>query len=346
MAAGGIGTSVRGGRGLVLVFDLDQTLIDTDSLIKKRKSPQAIKDALSPRILGIIERAERLSRTNPGSIDAFLLLTNNDGRPYVSDICSIIAERFPSKASNFRNIRNRENANIDGRRPLFFDYIMMRTNKHRADMSKSLMDVRIMLSKIGIDYSDLDRRTFFFDDNEHPAMRSDLRAYPDHYIKITSDVPNAGFLMAHPDTTNYSSIEDALIRAERGDEPVPMREAIDEGHGGPSGPPPNFDFGPGAYASAGESNEERMYRHAGLHTRPSIGPLKSAGPGATMPKYVAPPKATSTGTVTSGTNLSGLGIKPKATARPSLMGAFVKPGTPGGKRKTKRRNKKRSTRRR
>jgi hypothetical protein len=109
--------------------------------------------------------------------------------------------------------------------------------------------------------------------------------------------------------------------------------------------PPEFDYGPGDYSSAGESNEE-MYRLAGLHSLSTIGPLKSAGPGATMPKYVAPPKATSTGTVTSGTNLSGLGLPKAKATRPSLMGAFAKPGTPGGSRKTKRRNKKRLTRRR
>lgn len=344
MAAGGQGVKgVAGGRGLVLVFDLDQTLIDTDSLIKQKRATQAIEDALSPRILDIIDRAERLSRESPGSIDAFLLLTNNDGRPYVSEICSIIAKRFPSKASNFRNIRNRENINIDGRKPLFFDYIMMRTNKYRADMSKSLMDVKIMLSNLRIDYSDLDRRTFFFDDNEHPAMRSDLRTYPEHYIKITSDVPYAGFLKGHPDTTDYSSIEDALTRAENGEEAVAMREPV-EGHGDPLDPPPEFDHGPGAYYAAPPVS--RMYRLAGLHNLSTIGPLKSAGPGATMPRLAPAPKATSTGTVTSGTNLSGLGIpKPKA-ARPSLMGAFAPPSTPGGRRKTKRRNKKRSTRRR
>ena len=222
----------------------------------------------------------------------------------------------------------------------------MRSNKHRANMSKSLMDVRIMLSKLGIGYSDLDRRTFFFDDNEHPGMRYDLRTYPEHYIKITSDKPNAGFLKGRPDTSDYSPIMEALSRAENGEEAVPMRGAVKNQTGGPPGPPPTdpwdrLDGGPGAYYSSGPG----AYFIA---PAPLAAPvrLKSAGPGATMPKYVAPPKATSTETVTSGTNLSGLGLpKPKAS-RPSLMGAFVKPSTPGGKRKTKRRNKKRSTRRR
>jgi hypothetical protein len=329
---------VTGGRGLVLVFDLDQTLIDT-TVIKSRRTKEQIAAAINPTILDIIDRAEQLSREKPGSIDAFLLLTNNDGRGYVTDICRIIAERFVLKRSNFRKISARENDDIDTTKPLFFDYIMMRSNQHRANMSKSLTDVSIMLSKLRIDYSDLDRRTFFFDDNEHPGMRVDMRTYPEHYIKIVSDVPNAGFLKGHPDMTDYSAVEAAFSRAAKGMEPVAARDPVTNHTGGPNGPPNsppnsyNSLMGPGAYFIA-----------------PAPLPLKSAGPGATVPKYIAPPKATSTWAVSSGTNVSGLGL-PKPKTRPSLMSAFIPPG--GGKRshrrsKTvkRRMNKKRSTRRR
>ena len=208
--------------GLVLVFDLDQTLIDSNGIDPlMRDNMRTLKAALNPTILEIIDRAEELSRERPGSIDAFLLLTNNNAAKYISDVCTLIAKRYAvrssNNSSNFRRVLNSENARIDGANPLFFDYIMMRGNKHRGNMVKSLTDVRTMLDALGIGTSDLPRRTFFFDDGEHPSMRYDLESHPYHYIQIKSDVPYAGFSKGHPDTTDYSTIKRALAESPAND---------------------------------------------------------------------------------------------------------------------------------
>ena len=68
-----------GGFGLVLVFDLDNTLIDTNDMESMKANEQLIKDALNRNIIyNVLRTAENFRTAYPGSIDAILLLTNND----------------------------------------------------------------------------------------------------------------------------------------------------------------------------------------------------------------------------------------------------------------------------
>jgi hypothetical protein len=244
------------------VFDLDNTLIDTKNMEMMKRDDQLIRDALNKNIINLVlDQAEIVRSEYPGSIDAILLLTNNNDSEYVSRVCKVIAEMLQSKRGNFRRIRNAENNSISNTYPLFFDYIMMRENKHRNNkpLEKNISLVETMLNALNIKTSNLKKRTFFFDDQEHPVMRSDLA--DGHYIKIIGPVPDAGFLKDSPDLTNYEPILQVL------------RSIVS--NGGPNNTPANG--GPGAYHPGGapyESNNEFNRRGPGAY-HPGGAPYES-----------------------------------------------------------------------
>jgi hypothetical protein len=218
--AAGYGPGKTGGDGLVLVFDLDQTLIDTKAVSKvMSRTDDVIEAALNDRIIGgILGPANTFRTAYPGSIDAILLLTNNSSQVYVSNVCKIIARKLGHTGRNFRNIQSSENARFKAIYPLFFDYIMMIGTPRRAGSSeKSLNEVRIMLDALKIKDDDLEKRTFFFDDQEHAKMRRDIG--DSHYIKIIGpDVDpmhpefNWGFRQGKDNSglTNYEPILEEL----------------------------------------------------------------------------------------------------------------------------------------
>lgn len=258
-----------GGFGLVLVFDLDNTLIDTNDMESMKANEQLIKDALNRNIIyNVLRTAENFRTAYPGSIDAILLLTNNDDSVYISKVCKVIADMFPDKRSNFRNIRNSKNAPENSRfinddKPLFFDYIMMRGNKHRMRLGKNrgLVKnrelVKKMLDILNIECDDihsLRNRIYFFDDQEHPEMRSQIA--DGHYIKIKGPVEGGGFIKGTEDLTNYDPIiqEFRWIQEEYGR----VYEEIRRAQGNINNTPPN-GAPPGAYHPGGapyESNSE------------------------------------------------------------------------------------------
>jgi hypothetical protein len=216
--AASYGPGKTGGTGLVLVFDLDQTLIDTRTISTITRTDDIIDAALNGKIInGILGPANAFRASYPGSIDAILLLTNNGNAAYISKVCKVIARKLGHTGSNFRNIQSRENARFKYKVPLFFDYIMMRQNIHRQSDNKSLRDVRIMLNILKVKDDNLESRTYFFDDQEHGIMRSEIG--DSHYIKITGpdvdpDHPefNLGFRQGKVDLTNYQGIDEELRR--------------------------------------------------------------------------------------------------------------------------------------
>ena len=192
--------------GLVLVFDLDNTLVNSKHFDERLKakilpSSEEVAQQLNEHLISILIQAEYIRTTYKGSIDAILLLSNNTSGEYVSLVCSVIAERIASeiikikpewssyKRENFIQIRNRENARIIGTSPLFFDYIMIRRNTHRnrsnkGSVSKGFIEVRSMLNALQIEDKKLEKRVFFFDDENHAKMKKDLEGEPSRYIRI------------------------------------------------------------------------------------------------------------------------------------------------------------------
>jgi hypothetical protein len=214
--------------GLVLVFDLDQTIIDSSDpyLFNRPNTVDGIrelkfraKSLLNFRLVNdVIKRAARLRRLKDASgndiLSGIFLLTNNSSKIMVSAIDSVIREEIAAKNPEVSVGKYMSENNIDPdtqgmpRQDYFFDSILMREHRMRTpgvpevdehNPVKNLDDVKRMLAFIGVKLSDEDLRhnTFFFDDMEHPGMR----LLGGGYIKITPP-----FRRDMRDDTNYEPV--------------------------------------------------------------------------------------------------------------------------------------------
>jgi hypothetical protein len=227
--------------GIILAFDLDQTLIDSttifDQLTREEKKPQYQQDVFS--ILGrninrrlIQEVLQPAVKLRGKGVDAILLLTNNSSREYVSLVCKYLYTLIQSMG-RFPDIQMEKmgNSEFPGVANVF-DYVMVRQHSSRPqteDPPKKLKDIDYMLRALNIltgDIADLAKRTFFFDDRSKHIIRSELSyyGYPNHYIQIMGpDIfapgHNKGFIAGKPDLSDYSYITRVLSMISRGEDP-------------------------------------------------------------------------------------------------------------------------------
>jgi hypothetical protein len=218
------------GHGIILVFDLDQTIIDTGAyfnvnhpgqVVQKNIRPQDARSKdvttyFNPKIIDILRRS--ICHKGRG-VDAIFLLTNNSSEEFVRN-CDIALSKLLDYKSPYWNKESFS----------FFDNYMIRFDRRRTInndenswISKKLYDVRIMLDdpiKIkSKSYSDIARRTYFFDDQRNHRLISELAAYgyPDHFVFIRGQGQvqgkgNHGFTKDTMDITDYSAIYRALDR--------------------------------------------------------------------------------------------------------------------------------------
>ena len=182
--------------GLILVFDLDQTLAHTTDLVYFNFNIVHILNY-------IVKKALRGS-----VIDGIFLLTNNDNKGYVK----LIDENLKTGLKSTGAFKGGEGYPAD---TYFFDYIMDYTHSRRhANKTKSYADIKFMADVLGIRYNDdneLLRRTYFFDDLEHD-IKGEMTAagLPDHYIQITPPFEHKA-----EDVTNYEPVKMAIEADER-----------------------------------------------------------------------------------------------------------------------------------
>ena len=193
--------------GLILVFDLDQTLIDSNAFYTKLHSNGAnsekdISKYINKRIIDeVLRPAVNLKRNG---VDAIFLLTNNNSIEYVGAIIDYL--------NSYLNT-------------YIFNNVMIRSDPSRPQIlnpPKGLQEIKTMLmtSNPPIPFSDnynIIRRTYFFDDNTKHIIRGDFikMMFPDHYIEIQGpDIDelgnNKGFISGKPDLSEYRSIAKAL----------------------------------------------------------------------------------------------------------------------------------------
>ena len=221
--------------GLVLVFDLDQTLIDTnndwsgimDSLQDESLTDVQFKERINTKIVPllnmtliekILRPASVLRRT--GQVAAIFMLSNNTRIEFAANVSYAIQELLKS-VSKYHDSKR-------GRYSYFFDYIMLRNHASRdgsANPPKSITDVETMLQKIGLPIRDLEERTYFFDDRSDHDIRYDFTRGglndKDHYIHILpgngelegGSIKHPGFSKGFPDPTDYSPVERVLREA-------------------------------------------------------------------------------------------------------------------------------------
>ena len=234
--------------GLIFVFDLDQTLIDSEGTFEEldadeRKPPaeQRVWDIIHERlnmtlITKVLAPACALRDSGVG-IDAICLLTNNSSREYVANIALYLKELIKSNGQ-FKTIQKTPNGNSEFPEiDTVFDYIMVRQHKSRngsGNPPKSLTDIAYMMNALEIpfkDPADVARRTFFFDDNTSHRIRQQLTTYgyPTHYTIIQGPDSvggiNKGFVKGKPDFTDYRYIDQVFRRINRGEEPAPFASA-------------------------------------------------------------------------------------------------------------------------
>jgi hypothetical protein len=209
--------------GLVLVFDLDQALIDSRGLIREKNNgwkdiESYIQKSLNMRIVEEVLRpavalrriSQELELSQKPRVAAIILLTNNIVEFYIDCVEYYIARHLGILSESV------------------FDYVMKRDNSMRGFPSfnppKRLEDVENILKKINKPTVNLAERTFMFDDCDRHKIKYDLAnaGYPDHYIQIIGPedmclpyygIVNEGFIAGKPDLTDYTAVLKAMIAA-------------------------------------------------------------------------------------------------------------------------------------
>ena len=316
--------------GLILVFDLDQTITDSKlpGLFTVPTNSQGadklralIKTALNMNVVNLLKRAAPLRSTD--GVSAICLLTNNASPTFVSMVDSVLQELCGS-TGKYKTYRENVNANAMPIKPYFFDSIFMREHSTRAKITsptKSLLDVSNMmkfLKEYG-NISDIIKNTYFFDDVGTHVMRQEFNfmesgKYRDHYIQITPP-----YSIGLQDFTDYRPVLRALSALDGQPATLPLL------------PPPVLR--PPTYMTSPPSGIAMSVRRPA--TAASPGPV-SLSPHPYPIKTQTWPSALSTLTVNQKAPQETT-VHRKPNSRPSLMGAFKQPG---GSRKTRRRSKK------
>ena len=254
-AAGGGGSPVYGtptanngpndpGTGLVLVFDLDGTIIapmdipdtygDTQRLL--HSNPYLVNTRLLDTVM---YPAAVLRETN--KVSAILMLTNNSSSEYVAGVCKFIYDYITRKHNEERAKRPREIPPLKKAKGLFgktadrvnkvspkkgqdiiiipdneyfFDFIMTRLSDGRDgdpnDPYKRLEDVRNMLVKLNKPVENLESRVFMFDDLKTHVISRELEPRS-NYIVVKSVGPGTNretcYKAGFRETTDYGPIE-------------------------------------------------------------------------------------------------------------------------------------------
>ena len=176
--------------GLVLVFDLDLTLVDTEKVFEiASKKDEINSDELYKHLnIRLIEEVLKPAVDLKGSsVSAILLLSNNNLEEYVNFICESISRILGTQV---------------------FDLIVTRRGTElvpRAEPEenppKRLVDVERMLKSLGKDSSNLEERVYFFDDLDHEIKKEII---PGHYYRIHN-------WLTKDHLNNYAPVKKAMM---------------------------------------------------------------------------------------------------------------------------------------
>jgi len=202
-------------RGLVLVWDLDATLV-SDALFKildpqHNTPPENLRDTaargytirdtaerrytlqdtaeisyINKAALDLIDLAVKKKREDPGKVDAILLLTNNSDDTYVKIVVEAIKHIIGAVPFNLIWTYN----NPERKRQT----VVTLSGRLAETKRKALEDVDYMLKKLNINTDNLEHRVYFFDDQEYHILAYELnRLYPpNHGTFIKIDPPFTG----------------------------------------------------------------------------------------------------------------------------------------------------------
>jgi len=221
--------------GLILVFDLDQTIVG--DWIYPEKYPQNaagqaayvrdIRSNCNPAIMNILKRGAAL---RGHGVDAICLLSNNDSPEFACIIDDYLLELTRSVGrygDMLPYIRDGLVYSMPGK-AYFFDHIMLRRDPSRMNVEKRksppglkrILDVENMMSQLNIkikDKEDLMRRLYFFDDLDYHIMKKEFAVefdgrYKDHYVHVVP--PYNKMNPVNSDMTNYAPVNAVLSALE------------------------------------------------------------------------------------------------------------------------------------
>jgi hypothetical protein len=239
------------GTGIILVFDLDHTLIDSSyvgfpiTVEGAVRRLDTYKGMVNQTLIEKIMFPAAILRESY-KVSAILMLTNNSSSDYVAGVCRYIYRdikyRFKKAGIPISTITKGKYDETEARRThrlpkkgqdvtelddnnYFFDFIMTRLSDDRSgnpeNPDKRLEDVAIMLRKLGKSTQNLDSRVFMFDDIADHVISKELNP-PSNYIRIKSRDATTGagvpFRMGLEEITDYSPVQKAF--AELSDKPV------------------------------------------------------------------------------------------------------------------------------
>ena len=232
------------GTGVVLVFDLDGTIIapidmpdtygDTQRLL--HSNPYIVNTRLLDTV---IYPAAVLRETN--KVSAILMLTNNSSSEYVAGVCKFIYDYITRKHNEERaksphaipplkkakglfgktadrvnkvSPKKGQDVIIIPNNEYFFDFIMTRLSDGREgdpnDPYKRLEDVRNMLVKLNKPVANLESRVFMFDDLKTHVISQELEPRS-NYIVVKSVGPGSNretsYKAGFREVTDYGPIE-------------------------------------------------------------------------------------------------------------------------------------------
>lgn len=225
------------GTGIVLVFDLDQTIIDSSAINFPISVYETVRTLnyrpflLNERLMNtVIFPAAALRESY--KVSAILMLTNNSSADFIAGVSKHIFNDIIQKFNRVgipittitKGMYGETEAGKAGKdltrlpaMDYFFDYIMTRTSEGRTGDSgnpvKRLEDVAFMLEKLGKSTKDLESRVFMFDDKSDHVIAKQLNP-SNNYIVIKSKNKTSGlnvpFEVGLEEITDYNPIKGVL----------------------------------------------------------------------------------------------------------------------------------------
>jgi hypothetical protein len=295
--------------GLVLVFDLDQTILDSsdDRLFDGSLGPDEIRELIKKNLnMNIVNLLIRASKLRPsGKVSAICLLTNNSSVNFVQLVDSVLKDLTGSVGSYGKK------AVEDGFEAgeYFFDAVMTRNHSSRPSTAagsrpKRLEDINKMLEPFDLSFGSATMgELFFFDDfPNHQIMQTykEVGEFRENYIQIKP--PYSKYTK---DTTNYTPILRALSELDGGAPTLPE-------------PPPPALKAP----SINSALLEKLMRTAPRTLLPPSTPPRSKAPSKTARS--PPPVKLSNKARTIGRNRSNAKVNANNLGLPKVIGGSRK----------------------
>lgn len=180
--------NIKSLRGLILVFDLDDTITPYFPI------NDASNHVLNPDMITILKRALIIKGSNPENVSGIFLYTNNSDKEYIDFIHGLLSKELGVSAD-------------------VFDDILWASEGILNSRKKNIADIEDLCKRNNISTDDLPNRVYFFDDQIHNNLLETLSK--GHYILIKSRVPSInynmqGYVPAFNSATNLTSVRSAL----------------------------------------------------------------------------------------------------------------------------------------